>query len=253
VGLIAGPLFGAIADRYKMKKKLFLLFNLLSLFVMMSFVVLPQSKPSRPVSIKLCSLHNSSSYIVQHGIELNGSKDCRQDESDVISSGEEQGAAAAQATCFASCELDKTEKLSFCNEFPALCSDSVMRETNDNDTFHLEMNALIAFKEVLARGSDLYFNILELHVQSENSFDLEVDCSATEAEEYFYDSCEIECKENPKLNLRFEKLTVAVGSIWSSGVFWGYGCLIISSWIVFSVVGTFADALTLQSLGEEHG
>jgi hypothetical protein len=79
--------------------------------------------------MKLCSLHNSLD-IVQQAIGLNGSKDCREDESDLISSDEEQGAASAQATCFASCELDETEKLSFCDKFPSLI---VLRQRDERN------------------------------------------------------------------------------------------------------------------------
>ncbi|CAL8073450.1 unnamed protein product [Orchesella dallaii] len=61
-GLIAKPFFGAMADRFKRKKKLFLFFILLNLMSYLCVAFLPQNKLERPVELEC---NNGVSYITQ--------------------------------------------------------------------------------------------------------------------------------------------------------------------------------------------
>jgi nitrate/nitrite transporter NarK len=63
-GLIAKPLFGAIADRFKKKKMIFLFFILLNLMSYLCVAFLPQNPPERPVQLECAQ---GESYIRQCG------------------------------------------------------------------------------------------------------------------------------------------------------------------------------------------
>ncbi len=63
-GLIAKPVFGAVADRFKKKKMIFLFFLLLNLMAYLCVAFLPQNPPVRPVQLD-CAL--GQSYIRQCG------------------------------------------------------------------------------------------------------------------------------------------------------------------------------------------
>lgn len=51
LGLIAKPVFGAVADRFKKKKMIFLFFLLLNLMAYLCVAFLPQNPPNRPVQL----------------------------------------------------------------------------------------------------------------------------------------------------------------------------------------------------------
>ncbi|XP_021956189.1 major facilitator superfamily domain-containing protein 6 isoform X2 [Folsomia candida] len=58
-GLIAKPVFGAVADRFKKKKMIFLFFLLLNLMAFLSVAFLPQNLPVHPVQLD-CAMGMSS-------------------------------------------------------------------------------------------------------------------------------------------------------------------------------------------------
>ncbi len=115
-GLISMPLFGAIADRFKMKKKLFLVFNVINFFAIMSFAFLPSSSvPTKSVSFE-CGL--GSSYILQNRSGLvSGVKSKCNNVSEIVPSSISKNKEEFLDLCQLSCSVKEKERKELCQVF----------------------------------------------------------------------------------------------------------------------------------------
>jgi hypothetical protein len=243
-GLISMPLFGVIADRFKIKRKLFLLFNIISFISLMSFAFLPQAEPVRPVSIEC---NEGLSFIVQAGSTTNGQNEkCNQTDIGAFK------IAGLIETCDLACSIMESERSQFCDNFlgsikPSFCSKiDEGYKFDENHTFRVEMSARLKVDEAMAVQDVLYLPI-----------DVVKDKGSGQAGGYScaYKStiqhCQINCNDDPSLNLRLQKLA-PISDVYSSGVFWAYVFLVLIAWIGFAVVTSVADALCFQTLGKPN-
>jgi len=232
-GLISMPLFGAIADRFKAKKKLFLFFNIINFFALMAFAFLPHKPPTRPVVLE-CNL--GVTYIVQAGsLTVGSNSKCNQTDVQAFKK------PNLIETCQVNCAMNFNETVNMCDNLladnkPQYCSE--LDNYQDDQVIHTSMTSRLKIHEAQAILDTLYLPV--------DTIDgLGYSCAAKTG----FHNCKIDCQEDTHLNLRLEKL-VPIDDIYSSNVFWSYVVLVLISWIAFAVVTSVADALCFQSLGK---
>lgn len=120
-GLISMPLFGAVADRFKMKRNLFIFFNFVNLFGVLSFAFIPIPALNRNVAFE-CS--EGMSYILQNRTGMDQSalrSKCNVSEELLHHSGH------SLDSCELTCHVKPEEGKVFCYSFlgnttPSFCS-----------------------------------------------------------------------------------------------------------------------------------
>lgn len=120
-GLISMPLFGAIADRFKMKKKLFLIFNVINFFAVMSFFFLPTVIPTRNVEIE-CGI--GSSYVLQNRTGFHSGLTNKCNVSEIVLSSDSEHILDS---CEVNCVVTEAERKQLCGVLLAETSPSFCR------------------------------------------------------------------------------------------------------------------------------
>lgn len=119
-GLISMPLFGAIADRFKMKKQLFLIFNLINFVVVMLFAFLPTVIPTRNVAFE-CGV--GTSYLLQNRTGFQAGVKNKCNVSEILLSSQSEHSLDL---CNLKCDVTHLERQELCQVFlgghkPSFC------------------------------------------------------------------------------------------------------------------------------------
>jgi len=255
IGMIANPVFGAIADRFKAKKKLFLAFNLVMVVFLSGFRFLPQTQVTRHVALECKHNLNSNDTQYESYITYNATKDQNQCNSNQESLSETNNSSViliSSETCRLNCILSSTESEIFCATYfnstnqPRICNGeelptSISLELNVNPTKEEHSsNATfynVDFQNINISEKDIIYN-------KESFFS---SCGKLSA----FPNCFIDCNQNPNFNKNFEKVETTVDEEFhKSKIFWLYAMLIIFCWIAFTVVNSVGDTLTFQTLGK---
>ncbi|XP_021966839.1 major facilitator superfamily domain-containing protein 6 isoform X2 [Folsomia candida] len=241
-GLISMPLFGAIADRFKMKKQLFLIFNLINFVVVMLFAFLPTVIPTRNVAFE-CGV--GTSYLLQNRTGFQAGVKNKCNVSEILLSSQSEHSLDL---CNLKCDVTHLERQELCQVFlgghkPSFCGSG---DEHDNE----DATSLITLQNLQVKTSHAIIVDEILHLPVAQVVEGEVEFGFSCSEKSILASCEVDCFTNQALDFRLQKIPEA-SNVYTSRVFWSYVALVLTTWIAFAVVTSVADALCFQSLGDQ--
>lgn len=231
------PLFGAIADRFKIKKKLFLVFNVLNLVAILCFAFLPmmQQKLVLRVTLDCGSGYSNIQY-------------CSNDQgwNTTVSQFQELKSKQPIITCQVDCKPEAIEVEEFCQ--------NDLSNHHKNHTFCKENLTESSASAISLRAS---LNLNKMIQVEECLFDLKVEKYAEiTGKEDDLNFTGLSCFPPTKLHnceLHCPDLTPNGRAQSNSGgftkTFWLYAFFILLAWISMAVVTSVADALCFQTLG----
>nr|XP_033340940.1 major facilitator superfamily domain-containing protein 6 isoform X1 [Megalopta genalis]XP_033340941.1 major facilitator superfamily domain-containing protein 6 isoform X1 [Megalopta genalis]XP_033340942.1 major facilitator superfamily domain-containing protein 6 isoform X1 [Megalopta genalis]XP_033340943.1 major facilitator superfamily domain-containing protein 6 isoform X1 [Megalopta genalis] len=229
-GLIAKPLFGGLADKYKIHKTLFLIFQVVVAIAMFTINFIPEKDKSASVifncnavaSLEICSKNGFPNEVIQNVI-INDHKD---------------------VSCQLSCQGRKNIYTEICKSWKAkqFCN---ITESNILDTNTIDFS--IGFDEFHDIQLKECVDIIVYNATFSDGAVHEPTC-----DKYTRISCIMTCHNNPTFNQLLEKADVYHNTTESSGYqFHSFLCATVVSWIGMAVVVTVADAICLNLLGTE--
>ncbi|KAG6800459.1 major facilitator superfamily domain-containing protein 6 [Apis mellifera caucasica] len=230
-GLIAKPLFGALADKFKIHKILFLIFQVIVAIALFTIYFIPEIQNKANVyltcngeaTLEMCSKHGFSDKIIQDVItELHLNKSCQ-----------------------VSCKATKEIYLEICSywkvsHFCELQNSSTILDTDTFnftltfDTFHdYYMNNCIYISILTAKFSDAIYKPACKH--------------------YVRTSCIATCYDNPIFNQLLYEIDVSENSTQNSTYqFYSFLWATVISWIGMAVIVSITDAICFNLLGNER-
>ncbi|CAL8081521.1 unnamed protein product [Orchesella dallaii] len=248
-GIISMPLFGMIADRFKIKKKLFLVFNIINLLALLCFPILAltENKASRPVviecgegssHIKHCHTSNSS-----HVVDWNSHSASER----IL---QEYSKKNCSTSCQIECQASQEELVKFCD---ALLTHTIRGDygmpdfcrKNDSTaakTIPLSFMATLDFGKTMPLEECIYFQLDSIaeRGQEKELADRPLSCFPNQK----IANCQMNCP-----NFRSANQAVEVTDNNLSPAFWLYALFTLLAWIAMAVVTSVADALCFQTLG----
>ena len=187
-GTIAKPLFGAIADRFKKKKIMFLFFILLNLMSFSCIAFLEQKKPQRPVTFHCTQFQSEIRQCGASNAHCNESiidtfKTIPNKKRNLVSAGDdnresETAVGSSYENCSVVCDIHSfANGAHFCssisnkNNAPKMCTDLY----HSNDTSHVDYDDQHDSKEV---ADDYYLHPEEMYEDSTKlAFDVRIKVS----------------------------------------------------------------------------
>ncbi|XP_076649991.1 sugar baby transporter [Halictus rubicundus] len=228
-GLVAKPLFGGLADKYKIHKTLFLLFQVVVAIAMFSIHFIPEIDKGVNVtfnckgvaSVQICSKNGFSNDVVQSVVEKH-----------------------KNVSCQLSCKATPDIYTEICNSWKAkqFCN-KVNSSISDTETVNFSI------------GFDEFYDFpiktcIDIHIRTATFSDGIV--HAALCDKYIRTSCIITCHDNPVFHQLLEKADTSQNTAQTSGYqFHSFLCATIISWIGMAVVVSVADAICFNLLGTE--
>lgn len=245
LGIISMPLFGSIADRYKIKKKLFLVFNVINLVAILCFAILTatETKTRRPVILE-CG--QGTSYI-SHCHHTN------QDQWNSIQMKilDELSTKNYPIVCQLDCVASRKERDDFCtaifnHETPQL--EMCVQNSSSLETIPVSFRATLDFQKLMPLEACIWIKIDSI---SENQDEVpDIDRSISCYPKQKLEDCHINCPDLQSANIAMVELESGeTGKELSSRSFWLYASFTVIAWIAMAVVTSVADALCFQTLG----
>lgn len=247
-GLISMPLFGFIADRFKIKKKLFLLFNIINLIAILCFAILTSSEANnnRPMKVECRA---GASYIRHCHQDTNTSWNATVVREKIL---EELHTKDYPIVCQVDCATNPEEINKFCYSIfrgnrspPRICEENRTLEDSTQAAFKV----LLKFSKVVPLENCIDIPVDKIGILDE---DLETRARGLSCEPPAnFDHCQINCPDLPSANMAMvENDNHESGDDIYTRAFWLYVFLAILGWIAMSVVTSVADALCFQTLGK---
>ncbi|ODM87098.1 Major facilitator superfamily domain-containing protein 6 [Orchesella cincta] len=248
-GIISMPLFGMIADRFKIKKKLFLVFNILNLLALLCFPLLSltESRTSRPVHIecgegashiKHCHASNTSHI-------LEWSSDSAKER--IL---QEYSSKSCLTSCQIECQASVDELVNFCDallthtitgdyDLPSFCTKN---DSTTAATIPLSFMAQLDFATTMPLEDCIFFQLDSIaeRKQDEGFAYRPLSCLPMQK----ITNCQINCPHFYSANQAME-----ITDNNMSPAFWLYALFTLLAWIAMAVVTSVADALCFQTLG----
>lgn len=247
-GLISMPLFGAIADKFNIKKPLFLFFNVLNTIAFLSFAFLPSLTPTRSRNVEF-HCNEESSYLLQcPGGEVNVFHAMKNIslfiEEDLMNTQK-----LATENCVVQCSVTSPEKQILCSNFFGKMKGSYCDESVE-DVSSIEFNILLKLSQIQIQNDCFLFPFSGKNDSlSETNNELEYSCISNLI--LPNSSCSINCPHNSKLNHHLEKGAGKPSINFLSYTFGIYSLLVLLAWICMAVVTSVADALCFETLGDK--
>lgn len=241
------PLFGSIADRYKIKKKLFLVFNVINLLAILCFAILTvtETKTRRPVILE-CGQGTSYVSHCHHTLQDQWNSTAIQ-----IKILNELSQKDYPIVCQLDCVASRKEKNDFCSAIfndknPPL--EMCVQNTSALETIPVSFRATLDFKKLMPLEACMWIKIDSI---SENQDEVDdVDRSISCYPEEKLEDCHINCPDLHSANVAMVDLESGeTGNELSSRSFWLYATFTVIAWIAMAVVTSVADALCFQTLG----
>ncbi|XP_015438217.1 PREDICTED: major facilitator superfamily domain-containing protein 6 [Dufourea novaeangliae] len=232
-GLIAKPLFGGLADKFKIHKTLFLIFQIVVAIAMFTIHFIPEIDKSANValtcngdaSLEICSKNGFSDTVIHSVITEKNH---------------------LNVSCQVSCKANKDIYTEICNHWKAtqFCNLANSSVISDSETFKF----IAGFDEF----HDLYIkNCVDIRILSATFSDNIVHKPA--CVNYTRTTCVTTCHNNPSFNQLLEEADVFHNTTQSSAYqFHSFLWATVISWIGMSVVVTVADAICFNLLGTER-
>ncbi|KAF3425777.1 hypothetical protein E2986_10071 [Frieseomelitta varia] len=232
-GLVAKPLFGALADKFKIHKMIFLMFQAVVAITMFSIYFIPEVESSANVqltcngdaSIEICSKNGFPEKIINNVITET---------------------VHFNVSCQASCKASKELYNEMCSYWktPQFCKLVNSTSILNNDT--------INFTIIFDMFHDLHIsNCIYIHsfiVKFLDNIPYKPTC-----ENYVKTSCLITCHNNATFNQLLHDVNVAQNSAENTRYqFYSFLLATIISWIGMAVVVSIADAICFNLLGNER-
>nr|XP_034183921.1 major facilitator superfamily domain-containing protein 6 [Osmia lignaria]XP_034183929.1 major facilitator superfamily domain-containing protein 6 [Osmia lignaria]XP_034183937.1 major facilitator superfamily domain-containing protein 6 [Osmia lignaria]XP_034183947.1 major facilitator superfamily domain-containing protein 6 [Osmia lignaria]XP_034183956.1 major facilitator superfamily domain-containing protein 6 [Osmia lignaria]XP_034183966.1 major facilitator superfamily domain-containing pr len=231
-GLVAKPLFGGLADKFKIHKPLFLLFQAVVAIAMFTILFIPEIDRSANVtlnclgeaSLEICSKNEFSSEVIHSVISEK---------------------MHTNTSCHVSCKATKDIYTELClhwkaSEFCKLLNSNI----SDTDTFDFNMRFDI-FHDIHI-GKCIYIHNFTAMFSNDEAY--KPHCA-----NYVKTFCKTICHNNPAFNQLLEEAEVSQNSTQTSSYqFQSFLWATIISWIGMAVVVSIADAICFNLLGNDR-
>lgn len=246
LGIIVMPLFGSIADRFKIKKKLFLVFNLINLVAILCFAILntAETRVHRPVEIEC-------------GVGASFVKHCHRSNDDGWNSSvvtakvlKELGTKHYPIACQIDCQSNQTEVDALCSALfnpdyglPSICT----KNSTLSEEIHISFMSTLKFQTIMPLESCLYVQIDQITEMDENMGSRGLSCAPKQV----LNHCHINCPDLSTANSAMVDIDSKEDEEDAfTRRFWLYAFFTILGWIAMAVVTSVADALCFQTLGK---
>ncbi|XP_076762676.1 sugar baby transporter isoform X1 [Xylocopa sonorina] len=230
-GLIAKPLFGGLADKFKIHKILFLIFQVVVAISMFTIHFIPKIDTKNVVLtcngkafFEICS-RNEFSEEIKYNVTTN---------------------SHVNVSCQVSCQASKKMYTELCSNWKVSKFCDLVNSSSilDTDTFD--------FTSTFDTYMDIYMRkCMYVDISSAKFSDIELHkpfCT-----NYVRTLCTVTCHNNPIFNQLFYEAEVSQNSIQNSTYqFYSFLWATIISWIGMAVVVSIADAICFNLLGNER-
>lgn len=233
-GLVAKPLFGGLADKFRIHKTLFLIFQAIVAIAMFTIHFIPQVEKSANVtltcngdaSLEICSKAGFSDEVVRNAVTDSLHKN---------------------VSCQVSCKATQEFYAEMCSHWgeSEFCNLTNSKTITDTD--------LINFTLSFDVFNDIYMKkCVYIHILATKFADGRVHKPA--CKNYARTSCRAACPNNPTFNQLLEEVEASKTNSTQTSMFQFHSFLwaTIISWIGMAVVVSVADAICFNLLGNER-